>query len=167
MTPEVRADLLRVAGRILRDPVAAEDVVQDALLKLHVTDGPVVRPDAWLRRVARNLALDRLRGLPHEPIEDIAVEPAEPHEGTDTVASWLPAMVEALDEPYRTAVREVDLEGLSQAAYAARHGLSLSGARTRVQRGRKQLHERLLACCPVRFEEGAVVDTGLGSCGCQ
>ena len=161
---EVRRQLLRVAERITRDAAEAENVVQEALLALHQADA-VERPDAWLTTVDRNRALGRLRTRKESvPIEELSAPSAAEDRGTREVASWMPALVEMLDEPYRTAVREVDLEGVSQSVFARRHGLSPSGARTRVQRGRRQLHDALVACCPVRFEEGEVVDTGVVGC---
>lgn len=164
----VREQLLSQARQILRDPVEAEDVVQEALLALHEAEA-VVRPDAWLNRVVRNRALDRLRSRRDQvDVDGLIAELPEPNEGTQLVAAWLPAFVDTLPEPYATAVREVDLEGMSQAAFAEKHGLSGSGARSRVQRGRALLHERLVACCPVRFDEGEVVDTGIAGCsGCS
>lgn len=153
--------------RILRDPIEAEDVVQEAFLALHET-AAVARPDAWLTRVVRNRAIDRLRGRrDHAEVDDVPTELQEEDDGAATVASWLPGLVDGLPEPYASAVRQVDLQGLPQTAYAAAQGLSLSGARSRVQRGRAMLHERLLACCPVRFESGVVIDTGAAGCaGC-
>jgi RNA polymerase sigma-70 factor (ECF subfamily) len=58
----------------------------------------------------------------------------------------------------------VDLDEVSQAVFAEEAGLSPSGARTRVQRARRLLLASLQACCPVRFEEGEVVDTGVAGC---
>ena len=56
------ASLLRAFGPAHID--LAEEVVQDAMVKAlrrWPHDGVPDRPDAWLYRVARNLALDRLR----------------------------------------------------------------------------------------------------------
>lgn len=165
VTDPVREDLLRQVTAILGDTAEAEDVVQDALLALHQADA-VRRPDVWLRTVARNRATDRLRRRRPEVV-DIEL-PDLPtgweDDGTRTVAAWLPAFVQALPEPYRTAVRRVDLEEVPQSLYAREASLSPSGARTRVQRGRQLLHERLQTCCPVRFEDGEVVDTGVVTC---
>ena len=159
---DLRQDLVRIADRVVRDPAVAEDVAQEALLRLQASPEPIVRPDHWLRRVTKRLAIDRVRRPAALPEVEVAVDPEEPS-ATAFVAAWLPSFVDALEEPYRTAVRRVDLEGITQAQYAAEEGLSLSGARTRVQRGRRLLHEALIACCEVRFAEGDVVDTG---CDC-
>ena len=51
---------------------------------------------------------------------------------------------------YADAVRQVDLEGLTQVEAARRAGVSVSGMKSRVQRGRAQLRELLDACC--RFD---------------
>ena len=58
---EQRAHLLRFATRILGDPERAEDVVQDAMLRLLQQDNPPLAPQAWLMRITKHLAIDRLR----------------------------------------------------------------------------------------------------------
>jgi RNA polymerase sigma-70 factor (ECF subfamily) len=61
-------------------------------------------------------------------------------------------MIERLPEEYRQAVVLVDLEGLTQREAAAQLGLSLSGMKSRVQRGRRQLKEMLEACCMIELD---------------
>jgi RNA polymerase sigma-70 factor (ECF subfamily) len=56
------APLLRHAGSVLADPVAAQDVVQECFLKLLGNGQPVQNLSAWLHRVTHNLAIDHLRG---------------------------------------------------------------------------------------------------------
>jgi RNA polymerase sigma-70 factor (ECF subfamily) len=58
-------------------------------------------------------------------------------------------MIERLPEPYREALALVELRGLSQVEAAARLGLSVSGAKSRVQRGRRMLRDLVVACCDV------------------
>jgi RNA polymerase sigma-70 factor (ECF subfamily) len=68
-------------------------------------------------------------------------------------------MVEQLPEPYRTALKLADLEGLSQQDIADREGISLSGAKSRVQRARRQLGDMIRDCCRVeRDARGNVID---------
>lgn len=58
-----QAALLRYATRITGDPVAAEDVVQDAWLRFRATTNARVleEPIGYLFRIVHNLALDRHR----------------------------------------------------------------------------------------------------------
>ncbi len=68
-------------------------------------------------------------------------------------------MIRSLPEGYREAVRLAEIEGLPQQEVADRLGLSLSGAKSRIQRGRVLLKDALEGCC--RFEidgRGNVMD---------
>jgi RNA polymerase sigma factor (sigma-70 family) len=59
------AEVFGLTYRVLGDRMATEDVVQDTFLKLSSDARLLARPDhevtAWLRRVALNLAFNRLR----------------------------------------------------------------------------------------------------------
>jgi RNA polymerase sigma-70 factor (ECF subfamily) len=61
-------------------------------------------------------------------------------------------MIERLSEDYRQAITLIDLEGLAQHEAAARLGLSVSGMKSRVQRGRRQLRAMLEACCMIALD---------------
>lgn len=146
----------------------AEDIVQEALLRGWQA-APTLRDPGKLQSViwstARNLSVDYLRAQrPAGALEELSESPPE-LDVSAVVASWLPGFVEMLEEPYRTAVRRVDLEGISQAQLADELSLSKSGARSRVQRGRAQLHDLLQACCEVRFEQDAVQHVAPRKCG--
>lgn len=164
----LRDDLVRFFAR--RAPDEAEDLAQEALLRIHRGLSSVrdtERVDAWVRSVAYNVWRDRLRARrpETEELEDPAAPAEEGPGATGTVAAWLPDFVEALPEPYREAVRLADLEGVSQQEIARRLGISASGARTRVQRGRARLRAELEACCAIGWSEGEVVDIQR-HCGC-
>ena len=68
------------------------------------------------------------------------------------LAGCLRPMIERLSGEYRQAMILIDLEGLTQQEAAAQLGLSLSGMKSRVQRGRRQLKEMLEACCTIELD---------------
>ncbi len=71
--------LQRIAGRILGDTDAAQDVVQQAWLRLHATDEPIDNLAGWLTTVTSRLCLDRLRArTPPVPTESIDIEATAP-----------------------------------------------------------------------------------------
>ena len=71
----------------------------------------------------------------------------------------LTRMVGLLPDPYREAMQLADFDGLTQQEVADRMRISLSGAKSRVQRARQQLREMLLDCCKVeRDARGNVFD---------
>ena len=47
----------------------------------------------------------------------------------------------------------VDFEGMSQKEYADRLGISISGAKSRVQRAREKLKDLILKCCDYQFDK--------------
>lgn len=56
--------VVRTVALVLRNPAAAEDVAQEAFLRLHLHWSKVFRydrPEAWVRRVALNLAASHVR----------------------------------------------------------------------------------------------------------
>lgn len=145
-----------------------DDLVQETFLRVHEGLPGLRDPErvgAWVFQIARRTLADHLRRRPPEQSLDATagVEPqaaaVDPFDDpTAVVASWLPAMVDTLPEPYREALRLTELEGMSQAELAARLGVSPSGARSRVQRGRQRLLASLEACCEVRREGASVID---------
>jgi RNA polymerase sigma-70 factor (ECF subfamily) len=157
-----RAALRRFVGRRIADRHEAEDVVQDALLRglesMHQLAAPERLP-AWLARIAAHRIVDLHRARrPLEKLpEDLRAPDAEP-DPVGELAPCMPAMVERLPETYRDALRWSELEGLPQQEVARRLGISLSGAKSRVQRGRERLRERIEACCRVRKAGSAIVD---------
>lgn len=165
-------DLRIYVARRVRDPVVTDDLVQEVFARVHarldeVRDRDRIVP--WVYRIARSVVIDHVRRA--RPTASLEHEPAAPETPDDdanaTVASWLPGMVEALPEPYREAMRLSELMELSQAEVARRLGLSASGARTRVQRGRRLLAAQLRACCTFELDRsGGVVDWHRNASGC-
>jgi RNA polymerase sigma-70 factor (ECF subfamily) len=147
----------------LRNAADAEDLLQDVFLKA-MRQGQrfcaIVDARAWLYEVARNTLADRLRlardtvALPAELSADV-----EEAAAVDSLAACLPRVLSELSPEDREAITLCDLERLPQEEYARRKGLSLPGAKSRVQRARKRLRDRLTQACQVRLDgSGQVSD---------
>ena len=77
----------------------------------------------------------------------------------DDLARCLVPMVRALPAPYGEALLLVDIDGMTQGRAAEELGLSLSGMKSRVQRGRRKLKQALLRCCTIELDRrGGIVD---------
>lgn len=158
----------------------AEDVLQDIFLRIHegvdrLEDAD--RAPAWVYTIARRAVADfyRTRRPPVDAVEDppdaSPVEAPEPievlahttpyagaHDVHEEVLSWLRPMAEELPEMYRRPLVMADFEGYTQQEVADALGLSLPGAKSRVQRARVKLGELLRACCEIEFgREGRAV----------
>ena len=149
--------------RRVRDPHVAEDVLQDVFVKVH-QGLPLLRDEerleAWIYRIARNTITDlyRSRHIEVEATDTLPVQ--EPSaDATAELAACVHGLVDSLPNPYREAILHAELGDLTQRELAERLGLSLSGAKSRVQRGRAKLKELLLACCEVELDaSGRIAD---------
>ncbi|WP_173064855.1 RNA polymerase sigma factor SigZ [Sulfurimicrobium lacus] len=149
-----------VRGRMGNAP-DTEDMVQELFLKALRQDKKfceISNARAWLFEVARNALADRLR-LKKEQVElpDDLVSEANELAAVDSLAVCLPRALAELSEEDREVITLCDLEGLNQEDYARIKGISLPGAKSRVQRARKRLREHLTQACQVRFDEAGKV----------
>jgi RNA polymerase sigma-70 factor, ECF subfamily len=149
----------------LPDHFAAEDILQDVYLRAHTRLAKSDQPknlEAWLFQIAKNAIVDHYRKLrPTEEVDDsLLAEDAELDiEDAEKLKASFRRMVQNLPEPYREAVTLTEIEGLTQRKLAGRLGISLSGAKSRVQRGREMLKKDLMECCEFEFDtRGKVID---------
>jgi RNA polymerase sigma-70 factor (ECF subfamily) len=143
--------------RRIPDPVEAEDVLQEVFLRVHTHLPGLRQPDRllpWLYRLARSAVVDHVRA--RRPAVELDEDfPADELPGDDPgaqIARGLGHMVDGLPAIYSEAVRLSELEGLDHKEVARRLGLSLSGAKSRVQRGRQQMYRQLTDCCSFELD---------------
>jgi RNA polymerase sigma-70 factor (ECF subfamily) len=154
------SDLRRFIRRRVSDDHVADDLLQETFLRIHrsiETLQEVDRLAAWVYRIARNVIHDHHRKATNAAVALADADPA--HEAEDHLrqlrcqsAGWLDEMIRSLPERYREAVQLAEIEGLSQREVADRLGLSLSGAKSRIQRGRAMLKDVLEQCCHFKFD---------------
>ncbi|MGL4461554.1 MAG: sigma factor-like helix-turn-helix DNA-binding protein, partial [Planctomycetia bacterium] len=113
---------------------------------------------AWVYRIARNVVHDHHRNARNAVVSLGDADPAADADDRPPAAGcgaceWLGEMVRSLPDGYREAVQLAEVEGLAQQEVADRLGLSLSGAKSRIQRGRAMLRDVLDQCC--HFERDA------------
>ncbi len=150
--------------RILRSTAEAEDVLQETFVRLWARadsyDPSLGAPAAWLARIARNRAIDRLRA--QRVRKDISVDPgtgrdgetgARPEPGTYETpevvlddaarADALRAVVAGLPAPQRELIQAAFFEGCTHAELASRFGVPLGTVKTRIRTGLIAMRGRL------------------------
>lgn len=157
--PELRGWLRHRTG----NTALADDLLQDLFLKA-LRQGErfceLHNARAWLFEVARNLLADQLR-VAHHMVElpDDLTAHADDVDTVDVLTSCLPRVLSELSADDREAITLCDLQGMAQADFAKTKGLSLSAAKSRVQRARVRLHAHMSLACQVRIgDDGAVSD---------
>jgi RNA polymerase sigma-70 factor (ECF subfamily) len=178
---EFHDSLLAFIARRVRDRDTADDILQDVMLRIHRHAGELEHASAvggWVYQIARNAITDHYRraaARPERPagIEldgDEALEP-EPDENAarTEIAACLRPFLAQLPAHHREALFLTELGELSQADAARRLGVSPSGMKSRVQRGRAQLRDMLVACCQIDLDRRARVTSyephASGACG--
>jgi len=179
MWRELVARLRVFVRRRIADPDRADDLVAEIVLRIHQNVGSLddrERLPNWVFRIARNAVIDEYRraGRTREQLTPTftdrpIVESAEDdREVLTELASCLRPLLGGLCLPQRRAVEMIDLDGVSQADAAQREGISLSGMKSRVQRGRRRLAELLGQCCALTLDvRGVPMDyVAPPRCGC-
>lgn len=144
------------------------DLVEDILHKVYIKASDNLQQlklkgslKSWLYSITRNTIMDHYRKRTnHEALPDeIAPETRDPvEENHKVLASCIKPLLQELPDKYRIPLELCELEGMSQKDIATKLGLSLSGAKSRVQRGRIKLREIMLACCDFEISKGGITD---------
>ena len=159
-----RIALYQFVLKRVNDASTADDIVQNVLVKVYthldtLKDHGKLRQ--WMYQIARNTIVDYYREYqPAEELPDsLPVSNAVIDNVEAEVAQCILPFIEKLPPHYRQAVMLSEIKGLTQKAVAKRQGISLSGAKSRVQRGRKMLKTMLLECCQFEFDHrGSIID---------
>jgi len=156
--------LCRFVCSRITDPQDAEDVLQDVFVRAFQQLGTVRDPErveSWLYQIARHRIIDLYRArrawvaLPEtlpleEELDDSIAADLAPH---------LQGALRSLAPRDQQALILADVHGLAQQDLAARAGISLSGAKSRVQRARQKVKAALLHCFVFeRDRRGGVLD---------
>lgn len=157
--------LKRFVSNRINNQADAEDVVQQVFIKIndHIDD---LKDDqkltSWIYQIARNSMVDYFR---KEKWND---ELLDQHQTTDEydepdlaqeVIACFESVIQQLPEKYKVALELSMLKGISQKELSEQLGISYSGAKSRVQRGREMLKELLTGCCHIESDHyGNIID---------
>ncbi|MCX5869980.1 MAG: RNA polymerase sigma factor SigZ [Deltaproteobacteria bacterium] len=140
------------------DDATSDDILQNVFLKMHSGLASLkdkTKLKSWLYQIARNAIIDYFRS--QNPTVDIPEWFSQPEidareKAIQELSECLQPMIQQLPDNYREAVILSELKGLTQKEVAKMQGTSLSGAKSRVQRGRTLLKNMLEECCRLEFD---------------
>ena len=146
-----------------------EDILQEVYIKIHTSIGSLrdtKRLTPWVYQITRNAIIDQYRRARPEselPENLVAPQPEEPDVYANLAAS-IRGMMNCLPGEYRQALELADLQGMKQKEVAEQIGLSVSGAKSRIQRARQKLKQTFLDCCHFEFDHGGKVMAFQSNC---
>ncbi len=155
---EYHSRLRAFIKRRISDDAATDDTLQNVFLKMHSGLASLrdeTKLQSWLYQIARNAIMDYYRS--QKPIVDIPAWLTHPgpdpgEKVTQELSECLQPMIQLMPKKYQEAVILSEIRGLTQKEVAQAQGTSLSGAKSRVQRGRALLKEMLADCCRLEFD---------------
>jgi len=146
----------------VKDPILAEDLSQIVFVKIHTKLGTLKdseKLESWLFQVTRNTILDffRKEKKDRERTNDIppVFELDDAEKARRELSACLLPMIDRLPDLYRRAILLSEIENKTQKEVAQLEGISLSGAKSRVQRGRAMLKTMLGQCCTLELDRNA------------
>jgi RNA polymerase sigma-70 factor (ECF subfamily) len=174
------SDLRAFIARRVPRPEDADDILSIVFLRMAKSLDNLREQDrllGWMYAITRNAITDYYRSAPHRrelavdtvPDNPSAGEPDADEAAGKELASCLVPMLSGLPAEQAAAVQMVDLDARTHAAAAGEAGISVSGMKSRVQRGRATLQAQLHACCQISQDRtGHVHDyqPRSGSCAC-
>lgn len=146
------------------DNSVAQDILQEVFLKLIKvqTENIEIRNiQSWLFQVTRNTISDHFRKDEKYRRDHFAVEETLPDKGMGTCICEMAGFViqKYLPEQYARPLYMSDIENIPQKEIAEILGLSVSGAKSRVQRGRRMLKDLILKCVNISLNKnGEITD---------
>lgn len=139
-----------------------DDVLQDVFVRMQKGLASLrdeERFTSWLFQIARSSIAEHGRTRARHPLPGDATheQPAVPTDYDDrdaarALAGCVSMFVAQLPSPYREAVTLVELEGLTAREAADMVGISVSGMKSRVQRGREHLRRMFDRCCEIALD---------------
>jgi len=156
----------------VKDKYLAEDIVQDVFLKVYTHIGMLKESEkitGWIYQIARNAITDHFRKQSKSiHVNDLDFENAASNYN-ECVSFCLKEMIRHLPVKYREAIELTEFENLTQTQLAQRLHMSYSGAKSRVQRARQILREKMDQTYKIRLDAygNAIACESRLPCGCE
>lgn len=148
-----------ILGRV-EEESSARDIVHDVFLKVHSGLSNLrdeTKLQSWLYQITRNSIIDYYRKK--RPAKDVSE--FLPHIGSDQnervikeLSECMEPLIRSLPDKYRDTIIMSELRGFTHRDVAGIQGISTSGVKSRVQRGRAIIKKVLSDCCKIELDHG-------------
>jgi RNA polymerase sigma-70 factor (ECF subfamily) len=153
----------------VKDKALTDDILHDVFLKVKAKMDQLQESEkitGWIYQITKNTIIDHFRKQSKTiNVADLDWESEVPN-FNECVSRYIKELIPTLPEKYRQAIQLTEIENLSQLELAARLGISYAGAKSRVQRARKilkdKLHEALILKTDAYGNIMVCVDRGHG-----
>ena len=159
---ELERHLRPYVARRVASAADIDDLLQDIFVRMHQSLGSLrdeERFGGWVYRIANSAIVDKARRRAHSGLVELSGDiladtdsSAVDQELQSELSECVALFVGRLASPYREAITLTELQGLTQKEAAEMLGVSLSGLKSRVQRGRDKLRDMFEDCCQISVD---------------
>ena len=159
---DIEARLRPYVARRVASAAEVDDLVQEILVRVHKGLATLRDEESfggWVYRIAARAIVDAAKSHARDPIARGADVVDAAGVGSDEAADLqlelgecVALFVARLPSPYREAITLTELQGLTQKDAAEMLGTSLSGMKSRVQRGREKIRAMFEECCEISVD---------------
>jgi RNA polymerase sigma-70 factor, ECF subfamily len=181
ITPEItsiwdnfRKELRAFIQNRTRNNFDTDDILQDAFVRIirnwnKVNQSENIR--LYLYGIIRNTMYDHFkhksRNFEITGTEEVFTEEEVQNLNVTVAECCVKPFINKLPVHYREALLLTEFQDISQKDLAVQLGISYSGAKSRVQRGKEKLKELILGCCPFKTDSyGNIISNKKTSCSC-
>lgn len=145
--------------RIVKDKEMANDLSHEVLMKVYASccsNRPIKNIRSWLFQIAYNTCMDYFRKQSKKT--EINCEPHATDENPiyREASEFVEPLINLLPEKYGQPLRMADIKGLKQQEVADKLGLSLTATKSRIQRARVLLKEKITECFNVEVDKNGI-----------
>ena len=141
----------------VKDNAIANDLLQEVFIKIHINIDSLQKQKSlksWIFTITNNVIKDHYKKNKKQNSSSFEYmmsneEPSEEHSAKDCIAP----LIKNLPSTYKEAVYLSEIKGIKQAEIAKQLNISLSGAKSRIQRGRNLLKQGFIDCCDYKLNE--------------
>ncbi|CAL2076093.1 sigma-70 family RNA polymerase sigma factor [Tenacibaculum sp. 190524A05c] len=149
-------DLKRFIISKTKDEVIADDILQDAFIRIHnkldtLKDASKLK--SWIFTITRNAIYDHFKSQGKNITFDNSDIPVEIEDHIHTEKDCLRGIVTNLPKKYRTPLFLADIKGLKQQEIASQLNLPLPTVKSQIQRARKMIVQGFMDCCGFKLNE--------------
>ena len=145
-----------ILGKV-KDKSLSEDLLQEVFIKIHLNIDKIQKKQSiksWVFTIAKNTIIDffKSESKRFSNLAEFAKEIDDVEEEHTAKTCALP-LIKNLPSKYKEAMILSEIEGLRQVEVAKKLNISLSGAKSRIQRGRDLLKQGFIDCCDYKINE--------------
>jgi RNA polymerase sigma-70 factor (ECF subfamily) len=155
-----------------RNSADTDDILQEAFIRIIRNWDKVIQSENlrfYLYAIVRNAIYDHYRHkkqvLDAADIKELFTDEEAENLNTTIAECCIKPFINKLPEHYREALLVTEFQNITQKELAEKLGISYSGMKSRVQRGKEKLRELLMGCCPYQSDVyGNIISNEKSNC---